>query len=156
MDNNLNETLLIDNRALAVRHLYDKYAAMLLGYIMAAVKDRAVAEQYLITVFNDIPNHLNDFLPIGNGTFCRLQVFTRKKLAPFFEKKTMSPVGITINIPVNKYHDLMSEEHNNVFCGLHYHGKTTAVLAQELNKPEAAIRNILKEALTMIRKGHQL
>ena len=45
----------------------------------------------------------------------------------------------------------MTPEQEQVFCGMHYHGKSTATLAAELGKSEDAVKIILKESFTIIR-----
>ena len=129
---------------------------MLLGYIFEVVKSTQVAEQYLIDVFNQL--QFTDIQAIskpGINTFCQLQQIARKKLASFTssvedcaEEEAKSPSNV---IKGNKYIELMAPEQQEVFCGVHYHGKSTSALAAELNKPEEAIRRILRESFLIIR-----
>jgi DNA-directed RNA polymerase specialized sigma24 family protein len=46
----------------------------------------------------------------------------------------------------------MTEGQRMVFCGIYYHRKTTAALANELNLPEQELRLRLKEAFMIIRQ----
>ncbi len=139
----------------SVQNLYSNYAAMLLGYIFEVVKSRAVAEQYLVAVFNDVPAQINEFYKPGTNAFCRLQLMARKKLDDYFE--SVDDCGITksvqknVFIGQNKFLKQMTHEQQVVFCGMHWHGRTTAKLAAELDKPEGEIRKILKECFTIIR-----
>ncbi|SDE28340.1 hypothetical protein SAMN05216464_10591 [Mucilaginibacter pineti] len=123
---------------------------MLLGYIVEAVKNRDIAEQYLIAVFNDVQNELDEFTKPGVNAFCRLQLMARKKLIDFFGSST-EPVSEEKSN--NKYTAKMNREQQIVFCGVHWQGKTIARLATELNKPDEAIRKILKECFTIIRSS---
>lgn len=144
------------NRSLSVNGLYNNYAAMLLGYIFEAVKNRAIAEQYLIAVFNDVPNELDEFTKPGVNAFCRLQQMARKKLVPFFEAGDGCVQENTLQKGTatgNKYTAQMNHEQQLVFCGLHWQGKTIARVATELNKPEEAVKKILKECFTIIRNS---
>ena len=137
--------------------LYNSYANMLLGYLFEALKNKTVAEQYLVDIFNEL--QFADIQAIsapGVNTFCQLQMMARKKLASFLTAADEcadadgKPNGLVIS--GNKFIDMMSAEQQIVFCGVHYHGKKTTVLAAELNKPEAEIKRILKESLIIIRK----
>ncbi|RYU90451.1 hypothetical protein EWM62_07275 [Mucilaginibacter terrigena] len=141
-----------------LRGLYNSYGGMLLGYIQEVIKDRATAEQYLAELFTDLrPAELNEILAPGTNVFCRLQLLARKKLAAYInsvgdcaDKHGASPPK---NIGGNKFIDMMSHEQQLVFCGVHYHGKSITALAAELNQPEAAIRQLLKESFTIIRNN---
>lgn len=136
--------------------LYNSYGGMLLGYIFEVVKSTQVAEQYLVDVFNQL--QFTDIQAIskpGINTFCQLQQIARKKLASFTSTvedcaeentKTAAPA-----IKGNKFVEQMAPEQQEVFCGVHYHGKSIPALAAELNKPEDAIRRILRESFLIIR-----
>ena len=129
-----------------------------MGYIKEVVKEINVAEQYLVEVFNDLQHtDIEEILAPGANAFLRLQQLTRKKLSSFIstvedctdEAEITSKKAIT----GNKFIDMMDKEQQLVFCGVHYHGKTTANLATELNKTEDAIRQLLRESFTIIRKN---
>lgn len=129
---------------------------MLLGYLLEVVKEKSVAEQYLIDIFNELQfDRIQAITKQGVNTFCQLQSIARKKLACFVntvddcadkQVKAIKPA-----ITGNNFVARMAPEQQHVFCGMHYHGKSTATLAAELNKPEDAIRRILKESFTIIR-----
>ena len=131
---------------------------MLLGYIKEVVKEIAIAEQYLIEVFNDLQHKdIEEILAPGANAFLRLQQLARKKLSSFIStvEDCADQVEITTKkaIQSNKFIEMMNQEQQLVFCGVHYHGKTTAKLATELNKPEDTIRQLLRESFTIIRKN---
>nr|WP_294944377.1 hypothetical protein [uncultured Mucilaginibacter sp.] len=136
--------------------LYNSYANMLLGYLFEAVKDMVVAEQYLVDIFNELQfADIQAITKPGVNTFCQLQMLARKKCAEFLA----TVVGCAgpdatqtgVQIPNNKFIKMMGPEQQQVFCGIHYHGKTIGTLAAELKQPEEAIRRILKESFTIIR-----
>ena len=131
---------------------------MLLGYIQEVVKQQVIAEQYLIEVFNELKTaDVKDMMAPGANTFLRLQQKARKKLSSFISsvEDCADPNEITTQktITGNKFIKLMGHEQQLVFCGVHYHGKTTAKLAAELNKPEDTIRQLLRESFTIIRNN---
>lgn len=144
-----------DDKLLRVRTLYDRYAGLLLGYISEVIKDRDEAERILISVFSELHLHLNDMNNAPVGPFSYLQLMTRRKLATLRQRPGNSAIGPVIAPKSNRYLDLLGEDQYKVFCGLHYEGKSTQTLAQELDKTPEAIRILLKEAFTIIRRGHQ-
>lgn len=136
--------------------LYNSYSSMLLGYLYEALKNKPVAEQYLVDIFNELQfADIQAITKPGVNTFCQLQIMARKKLASYLATvndcadEAKKPKGIVIN--GNKFIDMMSQEQQIVFCGVHYHGKTATRLSEELLKPESEIKRILKESFTIIR-----
>jgi hypothetical protein len=129
---------------------------MLLGYISEIVKDSKLAEQHLISIYNYISEHINEITGDGTNTWCQLRLLAKKQLELF--DGTISDDQLTSD-DLSKYNDrnrflsLMSFEQKQVFCNIYYYGKTTAVLAKELNKSEDLIRMALKEAFIVIKKG---
>jgi len=141
-----------------VRNLYNNYGAMLLGFIFEIVKNQKIAEQYLIEIFNDLPNGVDKYSGKKVSTLSELQILTRKKLSPFFESAKSSDsrqeAKNKSTFSKNKYIEQMTPEQQHVFCGVHYQGKNIPALAIELNRPEEEIRKILKESFTHIRKSN--
>lgn len=130
---------------------------MLLGYLFEALKNKVVAEQYLVDIFNEL--QFSDIQAIskpGVNTFSQLQMMARKKLTSFSRAadECADADGKLKDLVIigNKFIDLMSAEQQMVFCGVHYHGKTTTGLAAQLSKPEEEIKRILKESFIIIRK----
>ena len=147
----------VRKHSLYVQNMYNQYGAMLLGYILDVVKNRTVAEQYLVAVFKDLPYQVQEIARPQLNSFCYLQLIARKKLSSFFnsiddcatvEKKQSGTINSN-----NKYIVLMSHEQQLVFCGVYWHGKTACILAAELGKTEDAIKKILKECFTTIRNS---
>lgn len=131
---------------------------MLLGYIQEVVKEQAIAEQYLIELFNELKaSDIKEIMAAGTNTFLSLQQIARKKLSAFISTledcADQAEITIKKTITGNKFIDLMGHEQQLVFCGVHYHGKTITKLAAELNKPEDTIRQLLRESFTIIRNN---
>ncbi|WCT11851.1 sigma factor-like helix-turn-helix DNA-binding protein [Mucilaginibacter jinjuensis] len=140
----------------SLHDLYDRYAGMLLGYLSEAVKDRKLAEQHLVNIFNIIPQHLDELNTADTNTWCQLQRLAKKHLTGSSVKETGGHEvgnGIIIEKGRNKFLDQMSNEQQTVFCAVYYNHKTIMQLADELNKPEELIRKALREAFAIIRKG---
>ncbi|MFD0793287.1 hypothetical protein ACFQZX_06630 [Mucilaginibacter litoreus] len=141
----------------AKHQLFAGYGAMLLGYITEVVKDRLTAERYLVDIFSGLkPEDLNIILAEGNNTYCSLLQHVRKKLASFIN--TVNDCSLNPQDPLiagNRFIDLMNKEEQFVFCSVHYYGKTIAGIAAELNKPEADVKQILKQSFTIIRNNRK-
>lgn len=125
-----------------------------MGYIYEVVKDQQLAEQYLVQVFNQLPEQL-DTADTSIRLYLRLQLIARKLLAAYFENGSNHiPSTATTYLPFrqNKYLDNMNNEQQHVFCKLHYCGKSISQLAAELQRPESDIKQILKEAFDGMRR----
>jgi DNA-directed RNA polymerase specialized sigma24 family protein len=156
----LEEQLTYSNASITIikqtKHsLYKDYGSMLYGYIREVVKDTAAAEQYLLEVFNELKaQDIDEITEQGANPFLYLQKSARKKMSSFINTIEDCPDEQEISakkiIRGNKFIDMMGQEQRHVFCGVHYHGKTTAKLAAELNKPELIIRQLLRESFTII------
>lgn len=129
--------------------LYQRYGGLLLGYITEVVKDKTLAEQCLVEVFKEVFGKLEEYTYADN-TWITLQQLAKKVLLKF---NTVTQQGNYINeaSATNSYVKLMNHEQRLVFYGLHYQQKNIATLANELNKTEDTIRQLLREALIIIR-----
>jgi hypothetical protein len=130
-------------------HLYDRYGAMLLGYLVECLHDRNRAESYLIDIFADLAVQLSSS---ENYTWCQLQRLAKTKLALSGETVPENS-NTVIHKPSNKFLDTMTEEQRQVFCHVYYHGKPITLLTEQFNKPEHTIRKVLVEAFAIIRKA---
>jgi hypothetical protein len=128
---------------------------MLLGYLSEAVKDRKLAEQHLVNIFNNIPQYLNELNNADTNTWCMLQRLAKKHLMGTFvtDNGGKAGNGITLEKGRNKFIDQMTNEQQVVFYSVYYNHKTITQVAAELNKPEELIRKTLREAFAIIRMG---
>jgi DNA-directed RNA polymerase specialized sigma24 family protein len=153
------DQMLLAVKPVSIRSLYENYADMLLGYIFEIVKDRKLAEEYLVKIFTNISSsNFNKLDWEGTNTWCQLMRFAKNELLAF--NNTVADCE-TDDVPAavmykssNKYLDRMTDEQKHVFCSFYYHKKTTAELSKELNRSEDLIRISLKEAFTIIRSSH--
>jgi DNA-directed RNA polymerase specialized sigma24 family protein len=125
---------------------------MLLGYFSEVVKDRQLAEQHLVNIFNTIPQHLNEINSNGTNTWCQLQRLAKKQLSGSFVTND-NKLGNSVQQRKNKFLDRMTSEQQLVFCSIYYNGKTIQQLAKELNKTTDTIRITLREAFAIIKTG---
>jgi DNA-directed RNA polymerase specialized sigma24 family protein len=146
---------LLQTKPPGIHILYDNYAAMLLGYINEVVKDKAVAEEYLLKTFNTIAQKINCTNWSENNNWVQLLRFAREELIPFYDtvKGCEAPAVASINDNIAyKYFDKMTADQKHVFCSIYYSKKTTAELSAEINKSEDLIKTLLKEAFCIIRR----
>ena len=132
-----------------VHELFDKYSAMLFGYIYEVVRDTSLAEQILVEFCIAIKDHLHDLNADGANTWCRLQLLLKQHLTTS-EKPIKRDVMISHS--GNKYLGMMTNEQKYVFYHVYYHGRSTAELSYILNKPEEQVRKDLKEAFIILRQ----
>lgn len=153
----MNQQIVSANISSAISSLYDEYSGLLYGYIYEVVKDRKIAEQYLVSVFNELPQHLHIILRPGINTYQRLQLLARKTLSAYFETipscNTPEDFKKRLHTRPNRFLDRMTEEQQLVFCSVHYSGKSISDLSVEMKKPEDVIRKILQQAFAIIRSA---
>jgi DNA-binding NarL/FixJ family response regulator len=125
---------------------------MLLGYFSEVVKDRQLAEQHLVNIFNSIPQHLNEINSSSTSAWCQLQRLAKKQLSGSFVTHNNDPKN-GVQPRKNKFLDRMTSEQQLVFCSIYYNGKTIQQLAKELNKTDETIRIALREAFVIIKTG---
>ena len=151
----MNQQSVQTNDRESMLNLYDRYSGMLLGYIFEIVKDKELAEQYMVSVFKDVSDRLHEIYHAEN-TWARLQQIAKCKLADFFASIKDCDTRVLPDLSnKNNVINLMSDDQRDVFCAVYYHGKTTANVAKQLQKSELEIRKILKEAFAIIRQSRE-
>ena len=147
--------LLTPDRPFDLKNLYTQYADKLLGYILPIVNNRQLAEDCVVKIFTHISSSKNALQANGNSnTWSWLRVLANNEIKSLGRaaNECKSVVDNTTYIQSHKYLNSMNEVQRLVFCGVYYHRKTTAALANELNLPEQELRLKLKEAFMIIRK----
>ena len=153
------EQALLKTKPLTVRSLYDSYAGMLLGYIIAIVKDKQVAESYLIKIFSNISEQFDQIDWEDGNPWQHLRHFARQEMAVV--TNTVKPSGYDVapdaikQATANKYLDKMTGEQRRIFCSVYYHRYTITQLAAELGRSEDSINKVLKEAFAIIKQSHE-
>lgn len=156
--------MLKNNQQAAIRQtseristIYQAYSGMLLGYITEVVKDRTLAEEYLVRIFCALAGQPDRLNRAEGYTWEELRKFARAQLSelmhPLRQLSTGPAPKPAVRGPENKYLEKLSEPQRHVFCGIYYQGKSVAVLSAELNQPEEKIRKTLKEAFLLMRKS---
>lgn len=152
------DRVLSQNKAININSLYDNYAGMLLGYIFEVVKDRSIAEEYLVKIFCKIAKTQNDKTRDEINTWCQLQRLAKTELTPFYnaseECEAPDAHDVVKHRSSNKYLEQMTDEQQQIFCNFYYNKKSTAQLSSQLNISEDLIRKSLKESFAIIRRAH--
>lgn len=150
----IKEQALIKNSSLSILNLYEKHAGMLLGYFFEVVKDRTLAEEYLVKTFCDLSEHFNEIDWSGTNSWCQLQRFAKGRLTAFNRYREQAEM-VSDDVDETYKDNLigLNDEQKQVFCDIYYRGKDIAVISVELNKTEDLIRKTLKEAFAIIRKS---
>jgi len=131
-----------------LRRVYEKYGAMLLGYLVETLSDKKLAEECLVQIFSDLSFHE---YAAEHYTWLQVRHFAKNKLKQdglIYENPCEAPAVTT------QYGgwDGMTDEQKYVFYNAYNMGSPLILIAQKLNKPEAYIRKVLVEAFTKIRK----
>ncbi len=138
----------------ALRTIFNRYGAALLGYIVGVVNDRIKAENYLIEIFKHISRFADELILPGVNTWLRLQHLAKN----FLYKSAQPAISVADSkfVPPgqkNKCLNLLTTEQHHIFCNIYYGYKSVQTLAQEMQKDEEDIRRCLREALSVIRNG---
>ena len=153
------EDTLLKNKPLNVYTLYDEYAGMLLGYLIGVVKNKEIAEDYLVKTFSSLAKNFNDINWNEASKWSHLQRLAKNELAPYndtFHTQETSTDYKTANGNLqNKYLDKMTEDQRLVFNNFYCRTKTAAQVAEEINTSENQIKKLLKEAFSIIRGEHE-
>lgn len=151
---------LVANKQASIRRLYDKHASMLLGYIFEIVKNQKLAEEYLVKVFCDIAQHINEIDWDDTNNWCQLKRLAQNKLNQLMDSgrvasdlKNMGLQDQGSHESHTRYPDYFTEEQHHIFYSVYYYGKSVEAISRELNKSEESIRKTLKEAFAIMRKS---
>jgi len=144
---------LTNNEVLATRALYYRYSSWLLGYLIEVVKDYTIAEQYLVEVFKEVPNRLDEFSGPQNQHWKILRKLAQSKLRGVRVRDLKDDATSPERLKFDGFVSNLTIEQQIVFCGVYYYQKSTETLAAELNMADADIKRMLKEAFIMIKNG---
>lgn len=143
------------NTLTATRDLYQRYGGMMLGYLTDVVKDKQLAEDYLVDIFSALPEYVEDSFSSDRGIWVQLQSLAKAKLASFFDslqdcqvlELDMHERWTSNGSPLVQLNPLQ----RTVFCGVYYHHKTLSRMAVETHQTEDTVKRILREVFIIIR-----
>ncbi|WP_316821090.1 hypothetical protein [Pedobacter gandavensis] len=149
--------VIIDHQSQSIKRLYDRYAGMLLGYIFEVVKDRKLAEDYLVKIFSALSLQYENSGEEGFNNWCQLLKFAKTKLQQFYavngDEQIYHRKGLDLVAAVNPRLDRLNESQRRVFCEIYHHGKTISALSIALNTTEDLTRKTLKEAFLIMKSN---
>jgi hypothetical protein len=136
-----------------IRWIYNKYSAMLLGYIQGTLKNQHHSEKQLVKIFSSYMKEHSDY-DVEKLTWLHLRQYAQKHLSQLNLKPQDSEVSITSAHPNNKVLELLNEAERRVFSEIYYHRKSINYLSGILSLPENEVRGLLKSSLDKIRNAH--
>ncbi len=141
----------------ATRDVYNRYSGMMLGYLVDIVKDRQLAENYLVEIFSDFQSGVNSQFVSEQSLWTQLQQLAKSKLLSFIHSKhDCRAFEEDIHSKWTKIGSqlaTLTAKQRAVFCGMYYHQKPAKVIAGEINESEEKVKQILKEVFIVIRNG---
>jgi len=142
------------NKTGNLKLLYDQYADKLLGYILAIVNNRLIAEDCVVKIFTEISSSTKAQPGTYSNTWNWLMTLAQNEINKLSNAadECKSVTENTAYVQAHKYLARMTETQRLVFCGMYYHRKTTVQLAKELSLPEQVLKLKLKEAFMIIRE----
>ncbi|QIL38772.1 hypothetical protein G7074_05440 [Pedobacter sp. HDW13] len=133
-----------------IRWFYDKYAAMLLGYINGIVQDHQKSEDHLITILTSFSENFGRQEKSQLSIWLELRQYAQNKLASVTAKDY--PLAPSLK-KSNGNLDLLDDLQKQIFCAVYYHGKSISYLALTLGSEEDEIRNQLKLSIDKMRRS---
>jgi DNA-directed RNA polymerase specialized sigma24 family protein len=148
------EEMLTANNSRQLQELYNNYGGMLFGYIFEIVKDKKLAETYLLKVFASISKEeeLSDHEEISS--WAQVFRYAKHQLSSFRSRAENQPAKQADTLSYEELHPCLSrlnDEERKIFCDSYYYGKTIDTISTELNQPGALIRKTLRQAFITIR-----
>lgn len=128
-----------------IRWFYNKYAAMLLGYINGIVQDHQKAEDQMAFILTSFAEEFNIQESNNLNIWLQLRQYAQRKLA-------VQTTNVTISPRRTKNLEVLSELEREIFCAVYYGGKSIAHLSLTLEKNEAEIRNQLRICVDKMRR----
>jgi len=137
-----------------IQDVYDQYGGMLYGYLLKVLKDKAQAEKFLVSIFDDIAKSANESGNCGPYTWCGLYRIAKAKLMIHMDDEGNSnDQDMMVYTLGNNMYNGMTDEQKQVFYETYYGGKKVTQVAAQLNKSEESVKKTLMEAFTTLRRG---
>ena len=135
----------------AAELLYNRYSGMLFSYVLQFVPERKEAEDLLVSIFSLLATRLEEACQSNLSVYCWMQIESRKIILEYFR---VTNNGISGEAGQGYFSLLTdaSSEHQWVFREMFVYGRPQRELALQANKDVAAIDQLFKECLLIIRK----
>ena len=126
---------------------------MLYGFLLSVLKDEGKAGQFLISIFDDLANDIDEKGECGPYTWCGLYRSAKSKLIHLLNDDDEADHTLMVFAFGRKMYDEMSDLQRQVFYETYYNCKMVSELADKLNQTEEVIRKTLKDAFLILRRG---
>lgn len=133
-----------------IRWFYDKYAAMLLGYINGIVQDHRKSEDHLISILTAFSAEFGATEKSQLSIWLELRQYAQSKLTLVTENDHSLATAL---VNSNGNLDLLDDLEKQIFCAVYYHGKSISYLSATLGSDEDEIRNQLKRSIDKMRRS---
>ncbi len=141
-------------QSIKLQQVYDQYSGMLYGYLLMVLKDKGQAEKILVDIFDDIAKSLDENGNCDPDTWCGLYRMAKTKVIQHVgDDGNSNDQDMMVYTLGNNMYNGMTDEQKQVFYEAYYGGKKVTQLAQQLNKSEDSIKETLKEAFVILRRG---
>ena len=139
-----------------VKLLYQRYSALLLGYIFEIVPDQKKSEEYLVAILSRFAVDFKEELAKGKVTWVKLLCYSRNLLPQLKDfKQHLDRVEIQSAKNYSSFQlELLTNLEKEIFCEIYYHGKSISDLARKMQKSEDVIRSNFKLSFDKIRSTH--
>lgn len=140
-----------------VRWLYQKYGALLLGYLTGIVHDQKKSEAFLVLIFSRFVVDCKEELSSGQVTWVKLLCYSRNLLPQLTAKADYSLLK-DAEIQLAPTHDhaklkMLTVMEKEIFCEIYYQGRSINDLANSLQLSEEVIRSHFKLSFDKIRRA---
>ncbi|MGM9474994.1 hypothetical protein ACS5PU_01140 [Pedobacter sp. GSP4] len=133
-----------------IRWFYDKYAAMLLGYINGIVQDHQKSEDHLVSILTSFTQDFGGEEKSNLSIWLELRQYAQYKLSLFTDAEpALNPIATQGKANL----ELLTDLQKRIFCSVYYHGKSISYLATTLNSSLDEIRNELKLSIDKMRRA---
>ena len=140
-----------------IRLLYQKYGALLLGYISGVVTDRQESEEYLVAILGRFSIDFPERIRNGAVNWLQLLQYSRKMLSALQNAKHPNRNHHIVKQAEPNCTDeglaLLNSREKEIFCSIYYHGKSISDLAKSLSESESIIRSEFKLSFDKIRSA---
>ncbi len=133
-----------------IRWFYDKYAAMLLGYINGIIQDHRKSEDHLISILTAFSAEFVATEKSQLSIWLELRQYAQSKLTLVTENDHSLATAL---VNSNGNLDLLDDLEKQIFCAVYYHGKSISYLSATLGSDEDEIRNQLKRSIDKMRRS---
>jgi len=149
----IHQKALSTNGSSEIQLLYARYSAMLLGYIIEIIKDRKLAEDYLVKIFCEL-SKTRAYACDSPEVFSwkQLRIFAMGILPSSDNSSDVAAPKADGDKPRKSV--LLDADQQFVFNNVYYYGKSITEIAAKLKLTEDTVQKILKEAFAAM-KGNR-